>query len=279
MHPTCDPWLHTTRTSVYPSDCTDAEWALIAPLLPVPAALSGRGGHEHHCRRAIVDAIRYIADSGTKWRSLPVDFPPFKTVYGFYSRWVSAGVWDRINTVIREKLRYATGRKAEPSAVSIDSQSVKADMTVPAATRGYDGGKKINGRKRHIAVDTMGLILVVMVTGAGVQDRTAARDLLFALSQRFPTIARVWADSGYQSPIADLARELYGFVVEIVSKLAGQRGFVVQPRRWVVERSFAWLMHRRRLCRDYERKPEHAEGFVLVASIFVMARQLSKMES
>jgi putative transposase len=170
------------RPRRYPSDTSDAEWALLEPLLPTPACETAAGGRpEKHHRRAIVDALRYVTDNGIKWRALPPDFPPWQTVHGFFTRWSKAGVFERIRDRLREKIRVKAGRNPAPSAAVIDSQSVKAAETVARAGRGYDGGKKIDGRKRHIATDTQGLLLVVLVTAANLQDRTAARLLLPAL--------------------------------------------------------------------------------------------------
>lgn len=182
-----------------------------------------------------------------------------------------------MNDALRERLRRAEGRLAEPSAAAIDSQSVKADATVGAPTRGYDGGKRINGRKRHIAVDTLGPLLVVMVTGANVADRTAAHDLLFHLRQAFESVLHVWADGGYTGKLIDFAGGVLGISVEVVNKLTGQTTFVVLHRRWVVERTFAWITNRRRNNRDYERLPETSEAFIYWSSIMTMTRRLSKM--
>lgn len=278
MHLTCDLRVHRTRERRYPSDCTDAEWALIAPLLPRPASMTRSGGHpEAHCRRAIIDAIRYICDNGAKWRALPADFPPWKTVHGFFTRWTTNGLIARINDHLRERLRVKLGRKADPSAAAIDAQSVKGDATVGRATRGYDGGKRINGRKRHIAVDTLGLLLLVIVAPANIQDRSAAYDLLFRVRQRFDTVIHVWADGGYAGKLVDFADLVLGLTVEIVNKIAGQTTFVVLPRRWVVERTFSWTTNRRRNARDYERLTSHSESFMYWASIITMTRRLSKM--
>lgn len=278
MHPTCGTRECQKRPARYPTDCADAEWQLIAPLLPQPAAKTATGGHpEGHCRRIIWDAIGYVCDNGIKWRSLPADFPPWETVYGCFARWRRRGVLQHLNDVLRERLRRAEGRLAEPSAAAIDSQSVKGDATVGAATRGYDGGKKINGRKRHIAVDTLGLLLIVMVTAANTSDRTAAYDLLLRLRQRYETVRHVWADGGYTGKIIGFAADVLEMTVEIVNKLAGQTTFVVLHRRWVVERTFSWITNRRRNSRDYERLPETSEAFIYWSSIMTMTRRLSKM--
>ena len=178
--PTARPGCRRPRR--YPSDASDAGWALISPLLPVPAWRACRGGRpETHCRRAVVDAIRYVTHNGCVWRALPADFPPWRTVYGIYQRWNASGATLALHDALRALARQAAGRNAEPTAAVIDSQSVRAAPTVPRSSRGWDAAKKVNGRKRHIAVDTSGLLLEVLVTTASTQDRDAARPLLFNL--------------------------------------------------------------------------------------------------
>ena len=175
------------RARRYPSDTTDAQWALIDPLLPDPAWLAGKGGRpETHCRRQIVDAIFYVVDNGIKWRALPADFPPWSTVYNFFAGWEADGITQLLLDMLRERVRLAEGRTATPTAAIIDSQSVKAAENVWRSSRGYDAGKKINGRKRHIAVDTLGLLICVLVTAASVQDRDGARPLLQRLAESLP---------------------------------------------------------------------------------------------
>ncbi|WP_461158119.1 IS5 family transposase, partial [Saccharopolyspora tripterygii] len=242
---------------------TDAQWEIIEPLLPTPGWLEGRGGRRaKHCRREIVDAILYVVDNGIKWRALPADFPPWSTVYNHFAAWEAAGVGQDLLDALRDRTRISEGRRAVPSAGIIDSASVKAAETVGSGSRGFDAGKKINGRKRHIAVDTTGLLICVLVTGAEVQDRTAARNLLARLRYLCPSVRHLWADSGYTGTLIDWARTLFGISIEIVAKLAGQTGFVVLHRRWVVERSLAWINQHRRCVRDYERRPEHHEAMV-----------------
>lgn len=265
------------RVRRYPSDTTDAEWTLIEPLLPTPACQTPAGGRpEKHHRRDIVDAIRYLTDNGGKWRALPADFPPWKTVHGFFTRWNTAGVVVAIRDSLRERIRTRAGRNPQPSAAAIDSQSVRAAETVGKATRGYDGGKKIEGRKRHIAVDTLGLLLVVMVTAANVQDRPAGRVLLARLRHAQPGISHVWADGGYNGTLADWAKTTLRITVEIVKKIVGQTTFIVLPRRWVAERTFSWISQARRNVRDYERLPEHSEAFINWSMITMMTRRLTR---
>jgi putative transposase len=268
------------RARRYPSDTTDAEWTLIEPLLPMPACLTPAGGRpEKHPRRAIVDAIRYLTDNGSKWRALPADFPPWQTVHGFFTRWANTGVAERIRDQLREQVRIRAGRNPTPSAAAIDSQTVRAAETVSETTRGYDAGKKINGRKRHIAVDTMGLLLVVMVTAASLQDRPAARTLLTLLHQAQQRIRHLWADGGYSGALIEWAKTTLNIVVEIVKKIVGQTTFVVLPRRWVVERTFSWITQARRNARDYERLPEHSEAFINWSMITMMTRRLTRGKS
>ena len=265
------------RSARYPSDTTDAQWAVLDPLLPDPAWLGGKGGRrEKHCRRAIVDAIFYLVDNGTKWRALPADFPPWSTVYNYFAAWEKAGVTRQMLDSLRDRVRLREGRTAEPTAAIIDSASVKAADTVSRSSRGYDAGKKINGRKRHIAVDTLGLLLCVLVTAASVQDRDAARPLLTQLSASCRRVRLVWADGGYAGKLVDWARTNVKIVLQIVKRSDTTIGFVVLPRRWVVERTLAWIVRHRRCARDYERLPEHHEAMVRWTMIRLTSRRLTK---
>ncbi|MFQ6271137.1 IS5 family transposase [Kutzneria viridogrisea] len=267
----------TRRANRYPSDVTDAQWAVLDPLLPDPAWLGGRGGRrERHCRRVIVDAILYLVDNGIKWRALPADFPPWPTVYKRFALWEKSGATQRILDGLRDRARLAEGRVAAPSAAVIDSQSVRAAETVGRATRGWDAGKKVNGRKRHIVVDTVGFVLAVLVTPASIQDRVAARALLLRLGATVgDRIRLVWADGGYTGTLLDWARQALGVVVEIV-KRPDLPHFTVLPRRWVVERSLAWITGHRRCVRDYERLPHHHEAMVRWAMIRITSRRLTQ---
>lgn len=265
------------RTRRYPSDTTDAQWELIDRLLPDPAWLAGKGGRpETHCRRQIVDAIFYLVDNGIKWRALPADFPPWSTVYNFFAGWEADGVTVLLLDMLRERTRLAEGRTATPTAAIIDSQSVKAGENVWRASRGYDAGKKINGRKRHIAVDTLGLLICVLVTAASVQDRDGARPLLDSLAQGCRRIRLVWADGGYAGKLLDWARDTLRITVQIVKRSDDMTGFVVLPRRWVVERTLAWITRHRRCARDYEALPAHHEAMVRWAMIRITSRRLTR---
>jgi transposase len=267
------------RVPRYPSDVTDAEWALLRPeAQAVMAELRrGPGGRPmEHDLRAVLDAIGYVTRYGIEWRALPVDFPPWQAVYAFFERWNARGLPQGLVDRLRGRLRVAYGRADLPTAGSIDSQSVKAADTVGAASRGFDAGKKINGRKRHIAVDTLGLLLSVVVTAASVQDRDGAHRLLALLRERFSTITLVWADGGYAGRLVSWAHTVLALTLTIVKRTEDTTGFVVLPRRWVVERTFGWLMRYRRLVRDYERRPEHHEAMVLWATVAIMTRQLTR---
>jgi transposase len=256
---------------------SDAEWALTEPLLPAPGWKSGKGGTPgSYCRRDIVDGIRYLVHNGGVWRALPVDLPHWRTVYGYVKAWASGGVTRRIHDELRAQVRVLAGRRPAPTAAIIDSQSVKAAETVSRRDRGFDAGKKINGRKRHIAVDTLGLLLVVVVTGAWVQDRAGGRDLLWRLRAAYRQVSLVWADGGYAGRLVAWARTTLSMRVQVVKRTDDQRGFKVLTRRWVVERTFAWITRNRRTVRDYERLPEHHETYVHWSMIILMTRRLAR---
>jgi transposase len=257
----------------YPSDLTDAQWALIEPLLPEPAT---EGRREKHPRREVVNAILYVVRSGCPWRYLPADLPPWQTVYWYFTRWEQAGVTEDLLAALRVKARAVQGREPEPSAGIIDSQSVKGAETVGLDTRGYDAGKKINGRKRFIVTDTLGLLVTAWVLAASWQDRDGAKGALVAASLAAPAMRHLFADQGFAGRLVDWARDTVATTVEIVRKPAEQKGFAVHPRRWVVERTLAWLTAHRRLARDYERHPEVSEAIIRWAAIAGMARRITR---
>lgn len=265
------------RQRRYPSDTTDLEWLLIEPLLPVPACQTPRGGRpEAHPRREIVDALRYLVDTGGKWSALPQDYPPFKTVFGFFSRWTAAGVFNLIRDQLRRRIRRAMGTSPHPVAAVINSQSVKVAATVPRSTSGYDAGKKTPGRKRHVIVDLKGLLLFVMVTPADMHDSVAAREVLFRLRLMHPEITIVWADLAYAGKLVDWAKSFLRLTIKTVSRPKGAQGFVLLPRRWVVERSLAWLVQARRNVRVYETRPEHSATMLTLAAITLMSRRITR---
>jgi transposase len=261
-----------TRRQGYPSDLTDQQWELVEPLLPAPK--SG-GRREKHPRRLIVDAILYVVRTGRSWRQLPSDFPPWETVYWYFARWENAKVTEKILAAVREQLRIAEGRNPEPSAGLVDSQSVKGADTVGRDTRGYDAGKKINGRKRFIVTDTLGLLLTVVVVTASMQDRDGAKPALLQTYLRTP-VRFVFADAGFAGRLLDWAHNILATTLHVVRKPADQRGFVVNPRRWAVERTLAWLTAHRRLARDYERHPAVSEAMIRWAAINTMTRRLAR---
>ncbi|WP_353938344.1 IS5 family transposase [Streptomyces ficellus] len=270
---------HSSRRPCrYPSDTSVAEWALIEPLLPVPACRTKTGGHpEKWPRRDIVDAIRFIVDNGAKWRALPADFPPWQTVYGFFWRWNRAGMVAFIHDQLRRRIRTDKGRCSFPVTLIVDSQSVKAASTVGKDSRGYDAGKKINGRKRHIVVDTLGLPVMITVTPGDARDEIIARDLLWRLRLTHPQITQVWADSAYSRDLLpNWAADHLWLTLRPVIRPKGTKGFVVLPRRWKVERSIGWIMNARRNCRDYERLPQHSEAHLNWAFITLMTRRLAR---
>ena len=262
-----------TTTQRYPSDLTDDEWAIIAPLLP----RAKPGGRPRTVdRRAVLNAIFYILRSGCQWRMLPRGFPPWGTVASYFSRWRTSGAWERINDTLRTRVRLeeAPSGEATPSAAILDSQSVKT--TEAGGERGYDAGKQVNGRKRHLVVDTLGLLLAVVVHGADVQDYDGARLVLAEVHGRFPRLKKIWADSRYAcNGLPDWVKKVFGWVVEVVRRPVGAIGFVVLHRRWVVERTFAWLGRNRRLSKDYERSPRVSEAWIRLAMIRVMLRRLA----
>ncbi|MEJ3748960.1 IS5 family transposase [Actinomycetes bacterium KLBMP 9797] len=273
-----DQHLPTNRPRRYPSDTSDTEWALIAPHIPAGAPTRRGGRRPIHPRRDIVDAIRYTCDNGTKWRALPADFPPWKTVYHYHQKWTADGTLTALHDALRAQVRITEGRDPDPSAAIIDSQSVRAAETVTRHSRGYDAGKNVNGRKRHIIVDTLGLLLVVAVTAANVQDRVAAHWLVTALRACSRRLRHIWADSAYTGTWITRADKL-GIAVQIVAKLAGQKGFQVLHRRWVVERTLAWITRCRRTVRDYEHRPEHHAAMVHWAMIIIMSRRLARQQT
>jgi len=265
----------------YPTDLTDAQWAVLEPVLPVMLCLTVLGGRpEKHWRRAMIDAMFYLADNGIKWRALPADFPPWQTVYGMCARWKADGVLADITDLLRAAVRTAAGRHPEPSAAIIDSQSVResAEGVVPAATSGYDGWKKINGRKRHLLTDTLGLLIAVAVTPASALDRDGAAVLLRRARRRGrDRLTLTWADKGYEDPdLITWARTQLGITLDIVRRNPADQGtFTVLPRRWVIERTNAWISRRRRCARDYERLPAHHAAMVHWAAILQMTRRLA----
>jgi putative transposase len=263
----------TKSQQIYPTDLNDTQWSKIRPYLPA-GATTGRP-REHGWRR-ILNGIFYVLQSGCSWRMLPRDLPPWQTVYHYFRLWRKSGLWKRLNRILREKVRLQSGKKHRPSAAILDSQSIKTSEG--GLECGFDAGKQVNGRKRHTLVDTLGLILKVIVTAGNVQDRDGAKDLLKEISVEKEVIQRlelIWADGSYRGELIAWLEDLLHCKLEIVEKPKDQVGFQILPKRWIVERTFAWLVRQRRLARDYERLPETSEAFIYVAMIRLMLRRLA----
>jgi putative transposase len=263
------------RRVPYPSDLSDKEWNIIKPHIPNPQ--TNRGRKRVHSYREILNAIFYLLRSGCAWRMLPHEYPHWKTVYHYFRLWRILGIWEHINNVLRTQLRILSGRKPEPSAAILDSQSVKTTET--PGIRGYDAAKKINGRKRHILVDTIGLMLMVVVHTANIQDRDGAKLVLEQVIGTFPRLQLIWADAGYSGKLVDWVKVMCGWVLEIVKRSDDVKGFKVLPHRWVVERTFGWLGRYRRLSKDYEGLTQSSQALIYAAMIRIMIKRMAKINN
>lgn len=226
-----------------------------------------------HDLREIVNAILYVSRTGIPWEYLPHDFPPYKTVYDYYAKWEADGTTEQVHDLLRDRTRRAHGRSARPTAAVVDAQSVKTSTNVAETSQGIDAGKKIKGRKRHLITDTLGLVLAVLVTAASVHDTTGGKLLLDDLAVAHPSVSKVWADGGYQSSIFNYGAGL-GIDVEVVQR-PREKGFKPLPKRWVIERTFGWLMQHRRLARDYEALPQRSRAVIHWAMANKMSRELT----
>jgi len=258
---------------------TDAQWSVIEPLLPRTSPRLG-GRPYVYSRRLIIDTISYVLVSGCAWRMVPHDLAPWSIAYHWFRAWTENGTWDQVHDALRDEVRILDGRDPQPSAAVLDSQSARSSEG--GEQIGYDAGKRVRGRKRHLLVDTLGLVLTVVVHSASVQDRAGAKLVLAGVRARFPLLGLVWVDGGYVNSVdaglVGWAQRQEGIEVVAVARNADVKGFQVLPRRWVVERTFGWLTRCRRLARDYERKTAHAEAMVKFAMIRLMAARLAGEE-
>ena len=259
------------KIAFFDSNLTEAQWAFLKPMLPKPS----KRGRPPTDRRRIVDAILYVIKGGIQWRLLPTTFPPWKTVYHIFRKWTLDHTWEALNAQLRAHVRKSHGKRSRPTAAILDSQSVKSDAHGGAV--GYDAAKQIKGRKRHLLVDTLGLVLGILVTPASTPERDGAQALLTRVLGWFTWLRLLWVDGGYSGEL--FAQWVKGLrpklAVEVVKRSDDVKGFVVLPRRWVVERTFGWLMRQRRLVRDYETSETSAEAWVYIAMIRIQLRRLA----
>ncbi len=253
----------------YSSDLTNKQWQSIRQLLPKPA----RRGRRPIDRRRIIHAILYVVRTGCQWRVLPKDFPNWSTTYGVFRRWRDDGTWQRIHDRLREKVRKAAGKKSTPTAAIVDSQSIRT--AEGGEERGYDAGKKITGRKQHLAVDTLGMVLAVVVHSAAIQDQDGAAWVMNKLGEQFRRLKVIFGDSAYgRSGLPEWVKETFGWVLQTVLRPVGVKGFVVLPKRWIVERTFAWLARHRRHSKVYEKTEASSEAMAYIAMISLMSKSL-----
>ncbi len=260
----------------YPTDLTDSQWNLLETLLPQTKSGTQKGGRPAANRRQMVNGILYLNKTGCQWRMLPLTYGHWRTVYGYFKKWSETGVWKAVMDALRKKERVHQGHAEEPSAGSIDSQSVKA--ATQSESRGYDGGKKVNGRKRHILVDTLGLIIAIVVTPANYGEREGLKDLLCAyLSTGFHRLRKIWVDSGYSGkPLDNWVKSLkqtHKIYLDVGESKQGR--FEVVKKRWVVERTFSWIYNCRRHSKDYERLTRNSESMIQITMISLLLKRLA----
>ena len=267
-----------TARKPYRSELSDDQWALIEPTLTAwrapRLARKVSDNQPWHDLREIVNAILYINQTGCAWEYLPHDFPPYKTVYGYFAAWRENGTTEQIHDLLRRAVRCSRGRAEEPTAVAIDSQSVKSSGNAQADTVGYDGNKKIKGRRRHIAVDTLGLLIVLGIAAGGLQDSPIGKQVLTCLAAVAPTVTKAWVDGGHNNAVVDHGADL-GIDDEVVRRDPQSHAFKVLPRRWVVERTFGWFMLHRSLTRDYETLQTSSRTMIHWSIIGMMSRTLT----
>jgi putative transposase len=260
------------RRKAYPTDLTNEQWAILKPHL---TKVHGRGSPQRVNRREVVNALLYLSRTGCQWRMLPHDLPPWEKVYYYFKQWRDDGTLERINGELRTEIRLSVKKDADPSAAIMDSQSVKTTET--SGMRGYDAGKKVNGIKRHLLVDTLGLVWAVVILAANIQDREGARTLLEKVKGRLPRLKKIWADGGYTGTLVDWVKDACGWVLEIVQR-RDTHSFEVLPHRWIVERTLGWLNRSRRLSKNYERLPASSEAMVYLAMLPLMTKRLAKQQ-